>query len=263
MPTVDVRGVTIFYREAGEGEPVLLIQGLEVDHRGWVQQVPTLKEKYRCISFDNRDIGQSSMLSGTYTTRDMMDDAVGVLDAAGVQRAHVIGFSMGGAVAQEIAINHPERVNRLILIDTFASTSAWFRAMNEGRARIRSLVSLEDYTRANFPTVYTARDYDVPGQIETTIERVLANPNGQPNDAFARQVAAINAHHSADRLGRIAAPTLIICGDEDFLTPPKLSREMHAGIKGSKLVWIAEAGHGVIWTRGPEVNAAIMEFLAS
>ena len=104
MPRVEANGLGIFYREAGDGPPVLLVQGLEMDHRGWAMQLPALRDRFRCLSFDNRDVGQSDRARAPYTVKEMAADALGLLDALGVRRAHVVGFSMGGAIAQEIAI---------------------------------------------------------------------------------------------------------------------------------------------------------------
>lgn len=261
MPSVQANGINVFYREAGEGEPVLLIQGLEVDHRGWAAQVPALKPYFRCISFDNRDIGQTDFVPAGYTIRDMAGDAVGVLDALGIERAHVVGFSMGGSIAQRVAIEHPERVNKLALLSTLATGDGHFRALNEGRSHQRAALDLETYTRASFPLVYTARDYAVPGQVEDIIQRVIANPTPQPNEAFARQIQALTSYDGEGDLGRITAPTLILCGDEDVLTPPRFSRILNERIKDSKLVLVHEAGHGVIWTRADEVNEALLNFL--
>lgn len=261
MARVEVNGQGIFYREAGEGPPLLLIQGLEIDHRGWAMQVPVLREHFRCISFDNRDVGQSDLAKDSYTVREMATDALGLLDALGVQRAHIVGFSMGGAIAQEIAIEHPQCVDKVALLATYTSADARFRALNEGRKALRANLTLEEYCRATFPLVYTDRDYAVPDLVETTIQRVLANPNPQPPAAFARQVDAVNSHYSEDRLQRIAAPALVLCGEEDLLTPPRFSRLMAKRIPSAKLVLIPEAGHGVIWTRADEVNQHLLRFL--
>ena len=261
MPRVEANGLGIFYREAGDGPPVLLVQGLEMDHRGWAMQLPALRDRFRCLSFDNRDVGQSDRARAPYTVKEMAADALGLLDALGVRRAHVVGFSMGGAIAQEIAIEHPERVDRLALLSTYTSADARFRALNEGRKALRAKLSLEEYCRATFPLVYTDRDYGVPDLVEATIQRVLANPNPQEADAFARQVDAVDAHHSEDRLQRIAAPTLVLCGEEDLLTPPRFSRLMAERIPKAQLVLIPEAGHGVVWTRADEVNQHLLRFL--
>jgi pimeloyl-ACP methyl ester carboxylesterase len=262
MATTNRSGVTIFYREVGEGEPVLLIQGLEVDNRGWAAQVPALRQKFRCISFDNRDIGQSEFVPGGYRISDMAADAVGVLDELGIEKAHVVGFSMGGAIAQEFALTYPERLNKLALIGTFVWMDERFQQMNRARANIRGKLSLEDYTRANFPTVYTSRDYAVPGLVEGIIQRVLENAAiAQPNEAFTRQITAILAYDGRERIQDISAPTLVICGDEDYLCPPAQSKLLADTIPNARLELIPEAGHGVIWTRADEVNPLLMSFL--
>lgn len=262
MATTTRSGISIFYREIGEGEPILFIQGLEVDNRGWAAIVPAFRDRYRCISLDNRDIGQSEFVPGGYTVADMARDAIAVLDEAGVESAHIVGFSMGGAIAQELAIDYPDRVKKLVLIGTFPWLDERLKAANRSRIKVREQLSVEDYTRANFPNVYTSRDYDQPGLIEGIIERVVANAAAaQPNDAFARQSDAIRDYDSRERLKNVRAETLVICGEEDYLCPPWQSRLIADAIPGAKLEFVEGAGHGVVFTRGADVSALMAPFL--
>jgi len=115
MPKVWVNGIDSNYVEAGSGDPLLMIMGFGGDHLAWAFQVPVFSAKYRVITFDNRGAGQSSVPDVAYSTRMMADDAVGLLDVLGVERAHVRGASMGGLIAQEVALNHPRRVRSLQL----------------------------------------------------------------------------------------------------------------------------------------------------
>ncbi len=121
MPATNVGDIELHYRDDGAGQPVLFIQGLGVDHRGWAPVCAPLSKRFRCISFDNRDVGRSSQVEAQYDVVDMAGDALGLLDALGIERADVVGVSMGGVIAQEIAIRHPERVRRLALVSTYTS----------------------------------------------------------------------------------------------------------------------------------------------
>ena len=124
MPRLSVNGVELHYVEAGEGDPVLMIMGFGGDHLAWAFQVPALSERYRVITFDNRGVGQSSVPDAPYSTRLMADDAVGLLDALAIERAHLVGNSMGGRVALEVGLRTPERTDRIALL---APSLAWLR----------------------------------------------------------------------------------------------------------------------------------------
>src|SRR3954469_11914440 len=120
MPTATVNGIDLYYEVSGEGPPLLLITGLSGNTLGWAMLEPTLAEHFQVIAFDNRGAGRSAAPPGPYTTREMADDAVGLLDHLGIERTHVLGLSMGGMIAQELALAHPTRVDRLVLFATYA-----------------------------------------------------------------------------------------------------------------------------------------------
>jgi pimeloyl-ACP methyl ester carboxylesterase len=263
MPAVTVnRGVEIFYRESGEGQPVLFIQGLGVDHRGWAGIVPPLAAAFRCISFDNRDVGRSSMVEGTYDVVDMMDDAVGLLDALGIAQADIVGVSMGGVIAQELALRHPGRVRRLVLITTYTSSDPRGTAIFEGQAMLRRTLSREEFCRLTFPNAYSHGDYRRDGFVEEMIRRTVGNDLWQPQDAYERHVRAVLNVNTEDRLGEIAAPALIIAASDDILTPARFSTLLARKIPHSRLVTVEGAGHGVIWSHPAEVVREIESFLS-
>lgn len=262
MPRIKANGLNIFYREVGEGEPCLLLQGFEMDHRGWALQVPVLREHFRCISIDNRDVGQSDPAPGPYTVADMAADALGVLDALGIGRAHLVGHSLGGAMAQEVAMAHPQRVHKLVLISTYVAMGPRERAIAEARKLARAKLPLAEYFAATFPWVYSDADYAVPGQVEAILQSAAANPNPQPYDAFCRQSDAVLSHNSSRRLGRIIAPALVLTGDADLLTTLEQSEQLRDAIPNARLQVIPGGGHGILWTRhAAQVNEALLAFL--
>ena len=262
MPIVRVStGVELFYRESGKGEPILWIMGLGNDHRGWAYQAPAFRDRFRCITYDNRDAGQSQQAEDQYTVADLAADALGLLDALHIERAHVVGFSMGGAQAQELAIGHPGRVRRLVLCSTYASRDDRGAAVFRGQALLRERLSPEEYQRVTLPSVYTHREYARPGFIEDTIEAILNDPHPQPLEAYRRQVEATIAVDTESRLGDIRAPTLVISGDEDILTPLRFARALHAGVPNAKLHVVEGAGHGLPWSHPEEFNTAVRAFL--
>jgi 3-oxoadipate enol-lactonase len=138
MPTVEVNGQKLYYEVHGEGEPLLCVMGLSADTLAWMLQVPAFSAGYRTVIFDNRDVGQSSMADGSYEIADMAQDALALADALELNAFHLLGVSMGGAIAQEIAVAAPERVRTLTLAVTFPAGGAWARKLAEvWAARVR------------------------------------------------------------------------------------------------------------------------------
>ena len=264
MPSVNAGGVELFYRDDGAGQPVLFVQGLGVDHRGWGAVTRPLAERFRCISYDNRDVGRSSTVDTPYDVLDMVGDALGLLDALGITQADIVGTSMGGVIAQEIAIRHPQRVRKLALVTTYTSGDPRGSAIFEGQALLRRTLSREDYCRATFWSVYSHQDYRrEDGFVETMIARTVGNDLWQPQDAYERHVRAVLSVRTEGRLHEIAAPTLILAGAEDILTPLRFSQILVREIPNSRLEVIDGAGHGLIWSHAERVVELVGEFLGA
>jgi pimeloyl-ACP methyl ester carboxylesterase len=262
MPVTNANGIEIFYRDDGAGAPALFVQGLGVDHRGWAGITRPLSSSMRCISFDNRDVGRSSFVDAPYDVVDMARDAIGLLDALGIERADVVGQSMGGVIAQELAIRWPERVRRLVLVSTYTSGDPRGTAIFEGQALLRRTLSRGDYCRATFWSVYSHQDYRrEDGFVETMIARTAGNDLWQPHDAYERHVRAVTSANTEDRLGKIAAPTLILAGAEDILTPMRFTNTLAAGIGDNRVQIVEGAGHGMIWSHADVVVDKIGKFL--
>jgi 3-oxoadipate enol-lactonase len=263
MPKLSVNGVELHYVEAGEGDPVLMIMGFGGDHLAWAFQVPALSERYRVITFDNRGVGQSSVPDAPYSTRLMADDAVGLLDALSIERAHVIGVSMGGMIAQELVLARPERVRSLHLACTFARPDAYMLALNSAWREIRIGLGREATLRTLglwlfSPTTYAER----PEFIEVMLENSLANPYPQSLAGFLRQGEAVAAHDAIDRLGAIRCPTLVSVAEDDILVPARFAREIVARIPGAELRTVPTAGHGYFLERPDAFNAISLDFIA-
>ena len=253
----------MYYVEAGAGEPLLLIMGFGGDHTAWAFQHGAFAARYRVIAFDNRGAGQTSAPDQPYTTAMMAADALGLMDALGIDRAHVIGVSMGGMIAQELALAHPERVRSLHLGCTFARPDAYMLALNAawrdmriGLGRDQTLRTLALWLFA--PTTYAER----PDLVEMLLQNALANPYPQSVAGFLRQGEAIAAHDAIDRLEAIRCPTLVSVAENDILVPPRFSRDLARRIPGAELRVISAAGHCYFLEQPEAFNALSLDFIA-
>jgi 3-oxoadipate enol-lactonase len=263
MPKVRVNGVQLNYIEAGSGDPLLLVMGFGGDHLAWAFQTPVFAQQYRVIAFDNRGVGQSDVPDVPYTTRMMADDAAGLLEAIGIERAHVLGVSMGGMIAQELALGHPRRVRSLQLHCTLARPDRYMHTLIESWRTVRGKASVEEWMRIVALWLFSPRTYaERPELVETIIQTGIANPHPFTLTGFLRQGDAVRSHDTLDRLGKLGCPTLVGVGDDDILVPPRFSRELAAVIPGATLRTVEGAGHCYFWERPDVFNAMCLEFLA-
>jgi 3-oxoadipate enol-lactonase len=264
MPAVTANGVRLFYEEAGapDAPPLVLIMGWGADHTAWAFQVPALAVDHRVIALDNRGAGQSDVPEGPYTIPGMAADVVGLMDALGVARAHICGASMGGMIAQELALRHPARVRTLQLHCTAPVIDAYGRFLIDTLLAVKARGDREENVRAVMPWVLCRRTMiERPDFIRFWIERALAYPYPTGYEGLARQADAIRGHDTIARLGEIRVPTLLTTGAEDILVPPASSRELHARIPGAELVTIPDAGHLHFIEQMERFNAVCLEFL--
>jgi pimeloyl-ACP methyl ester carboxylesterase len=261
MAKVRVGQIEIFYREDGHGNHVVWIQGLGLDHRGWAFQIPLFSQHFCCLSFDNRDAGQTGPSPGAYSIKTMADDTIGLMDALAVKQADIIGLSMGGAIAQELAIHYPARVKRLVLVATYTSGDPRGTALLNSFVQMRARFTREEYLRAISPWLFSYQDYLIPGLVESAIKKGMEDPYFLPPKVYARQVEAATSHFTEDRLKQIQAPTLIVAGEDDLLTPTRFARTLHESIPGARLAVIQDTGHGLIWSCAEEFNALLLSFL--
>ena len=248
-------GVPIAFEEAGTGVPLLLIAGQATGMRGWGPFADALAEDFRVIVFDHRGIGDSSTGDpATYSTRQFADDALAVLDAAGVSAAHVVGHSMGGRAAQWLAAEHPSRVRRLVLVGTTASDRAGGAGDRRDPAVVADLLSGDrDRMVPLFFDADWARAH--PEAVAGFFDRVASRA------ALRGHFAASRDHDARDVLGRIRSDTLVIHGREDSLTPVAHARLLAEGIPHARLLEL-DARHG-LHLDTPDVLDAVRTFLAA
>jgi pimeloyl-ACP methyl ester carboxylesterase len=262
MAKVTANGIEIFYEENGAGEPLLLIAGLACDHANWGKVIPLLASKHRVITFDNRGVGQSSAPSEPYTIGQMAEDVAGLLDAIGLRQVHVAGHSMGGQIAVELALSHPERVRTLMLLASCARVDERGKAVIESWGDLPRLVDPVTGIRLSLPWIYTSHFYAIPGAIDNAIKEMLTNPFPPSVSGVYQQSRAITSFNALARLGDIDCPTLVVVGDEDILGGLPFSEQLVHGIRGAKFVILKRAGHGLP-TESPEATVEVMlDFLS-
>jgi pimeloyl-ACP methyl ester carboxylesterase len=258
---MSANGQTLYYEEHGEGDPLLCVMGLATDSFAWLPQVQAFSERHRTVIFDNRDAGRSSMADGPYEIADMAGDTLALTDGLGLDSFHLLGVSMGGAIAQELALAAPERVRSLTLAVTWPSSGAWARKLGEvWGARIAGMTWEQRVDELMLLTMSEAF-FENADAVAWLRETILQNEHPQPPEAFARQVEATGRHNAGERLGRLAMPVHVIGAEHDILVPVWKSRELAELIPGATLTVVAGAPHGVNLERAEEFNRAVLDFI--
>lgn len=259
MPSYPVGDVTLHAETHGDGFPLLLIAGTGLPSGIWGMHLPWMTASHKVVAFDNRDVGQSSSIDADYAPADMAADTLGLMDTLGIERADVLGFSLGGAIAQELALAHPDRVRGLILCSTWAATDEWLRIRFKIWERVAT-AGLRDVTsEQGLLDLFTHRFFASP-MYEVMKGGFAGDPNA-PQDGFIRQWRADQRHDAKDRLGSLPHPTLCVVGDEDILVPRRYTQELAELIPGATLEIIPEAGHGALFEAPQAFQAAIEPFL--
>ncbi len=260
MPFVENQGAKIYWDEEGKGAPVLLIMGLGYPSQMWYRTRPLLAARYRAVALDNRGVGRSDIPPGPYPIALMASDAKAVLDASGEASAHVYGVSMGGMIAQEFALQYPDRVRSLILGCTAAGGPTAVRAEPEVTQLLmaRGQMTPQQAAEAAIPFIYYS---DTP---RARIDEDLAARKDwlvRP-EAYINQLMGILAWESYSRLDQIKKPTLVIHGENDRLVPAGNGQLIASRIAGAQLVMIPRASH-IYTTDQPDAShRAVLDFLA-
>lgn len=261
MPKVQVSGINLFYEVQGEGQPLLLIYGLAGRGNGWKFQTESLSPHFKTITFDNRGVGETDQPIEIYSLAQMSDDAAGLLDALGIESAYVFGISMGGMIAQEFALRHPQRVRKLALGCTHCGikhcepSPAWvteiFKSL-PGKPR-------EQVVRECTPINYSPHTQQHrPELIESMVP--LFVDNRQRLHGYVNQINAVWAFDAFDRLPQISTPTLVMTGKDDVLVPPANSKTLAERIPNARLIEFPQAGHLFFIEKADEVNQVLLDF---
>jgi pimeloyl-ACP methyl ester carboxylesterase len=266
MPELKRQDVELYYELSGHGPPVLFIQGVGVVGEGWRPQVNALQDRFQTLLFDNRGIGKSASCRGPITLEAMADDTRALMDAVGWKSAHVIGHSMGGVIAQQLALDAPERVRSLSLLCTFA------RGKDAARPTprviwlsLRARVGTRQMRRRAFldmlypPEALQNEDTDALAQrVGALVGRDLAD---QPA-ILMQQLRALGRHNTFSRLHELAGiPAYVLSAAFDPIALPRFGRQLAAAIPGARFELMNDASHGVPIHRADEVNRRLIEFL--
>ena len=263
MPYQTVNGVRIHYEEQGEGEPLILINGLAFPMDLWFAQIRELSKDFRVIALDNRGIGLSDKPDEEYSIALMASDAVGLLKALGIAKAHVVGLSMGGFISQEIALSYPDVVDRLILVATGMGGPRcqklgkpfWDQATAAIMGKPPDQVYRIDMTLMTAPG-FAEKHPDILDQ-----SVALRMKNLQPLYAFMRQLGACTVFDSNNRAQDISRPILIILGKDDPLFPIPLADDFRQKLPGAKMIIYENCGHAILLEKAEQLSCDIREFL--
>ena len=263
MPRAHINGVHINYKVEGDGEPLVLIMGFGCPGSAWFYQTRAFKKYFRVVTFDNRGVGKTDKPKEHYNIETMADDTIGLMDLLGIEKAHVLGFSLGGMVAQGIAIKYPARVRRLILASTVST-------MHHNAPELLEGLGLEE----NF-TEKDLRDLDIGkgvtrlgassfrNRLLRTIALIVlpiyARLAGL--DGFRGQIEAAADFDALDRLGTIQAPTLVMVGTKDITVGLRSSEVMASRIPNARLVKIEGGAHAYVAEMSGRFNKEVLDFL--
>jgi pimeloyl-ACP methyl ester carboxylesterase len=260
MPEARLESITVHYEVEGEGPALIMIMGLGCPGALWRYQVPELSRHFRVITFDNRGIGRSTKPPGPYSTDIMADDTAELMHHLGIERAHVLGMSMGGAIAQKVAIRHPELVDHLILSCTWCGTNRFGQELLGAWRAVAERAGMDTLTQLNLAQYLTPACYVNKPQLVSELSELLG-ATAQPVVSYVAQNLACQTHEACERLASIRAKTLILVGSRDGQTTVGAAKEMAGLIPGSRLVALKGLGHGLMWEDPERYNQTVLDFL--
>ena len=263
MPKVKVNDITVNYEQQGTGEPLVLIPYLAADNACYAFQVGDYAKHFTCISVDPRGAGETDKPAGTYSTELFADDVSAFMQAIGVERAHVSGVSLGGAIGLWLASKYPQRVKSLSLHSCWPKTDPFLKVLVEGWQSIaKGLGSVpEMIIQGILPWCFTPEFYAAKPEVIDGIAAFVRSRPEQPFDAFMRQSNAVIAHDALAALGKITAPTQISFGRHDIATSTRFADPLKTGIKNSEVIVFETCAHTAIYQSVSEFNEKTLDFL--
>ncbi|HYC53793.1 MAG TPA: alpha/beta hydrolase [Candidatus Binatia bacterium] len=267
MPYASIDGGKIYYESHGQGDPVLMIMGFGAPMRWWFPQVPVLSRSHQVVTTDHRGIGRSQCDDRPVTMELLASDAIAVLDDLGIERAHVVGLSYGGMIAQELALMHPQRVGKLVLLETNCGGAHTEQPDGEIIGDLLGTLMLDqpedprDVIRKIGPTLFPGDYLDSHfDEITALLQDSGFSAAGAPT--LAAQMAAVMGHDTYERLPQLTSETLIVTGEHDVLVPPGNAEILRSRIPRSTVAVLAGAGHCAHIQAADELNEVLLRFLS-
>jgi pimeloyl-ACP methyl ester carboxylesterase len=266
MPFAVLNKIRMHYDVTGQGPPVLLINGLSAPSAGWLLQVKALAPHFQVVTFDNRGVGETDLPpEPVYTTSQLADDAAAVLRHLKIPSAHVVGASMGGTIALELALRHPRIVRSLTLACTWAEADARFLHTVASWVALAYRIPVEERLRhVVYPWLFTPAFFAQKAAMETAFQRAMAYPHQTKAEAIERQGRGIAAWNGTrvKRLSSIRVPALVLVGAEDILTPPAFAKALAARLPRARLT-VLPGAHGFFLEHAELFNRTVLRFLKS
>jgi len=260
MPRVAIGDCHMYFERHGAGFPVLFVTGLAGYASFWRDQIPAFSRTYDVIVYDHRGVGQSDQTGVVTSIECLAKDAIGLLDALDIKRAHIVGHSAGSAVAQILAIEHPDRLASVVLAGAWTKPDAYFRRFFGLRKELLSRLGPSSYIQANtlflYPAYYIAANNELLRQFEA---QSLANFPAP--DMISSRINAIMAFDRTADLGRIRVPTLVVSAQDDLITPAYFGEELARRIPGAEAKFFPQGGHDFTRVVPREFNQAVLPFL--
>jgi pimeloyl-ACP methyl ester carboxylesterase len=263
MPTCRLPNADLFYAERGQGQPLIFLHGLGGDHLYWLGQLRAFSKHYHCFALDCRDVGQSSEATEPYTIFNLAADIAAFVRQLSLPPVHVIGLSMGGMIAQELALANPELVQSLVLVSTLARSDEWFQATLQAFELIRLQVpDTAAFFEAVLPWWVSYQFFLDSGRSSWLRWLLRQNPEVQSQAGFLRQLKAARQHDALARLSGIRCPVMILVGEDDTIAPRRYSLELAEQIRQAQLITVPGVGHALPIENPGQFNALLREFLA-
>jgi pimeloyl-ACP methyl ester carboxylesterase len=262
MPHANLNGVNLYYETEGNGDAVLFIMGTGLTHSLWNRQIEAFKGRYKCVSYDNRGTGQTDRTEEGHTVPNYAEDAAALLHHLRVSSAHVVGWSLGSCIAQELALAHPEKVRSMVLIATWCRPHPFLRRRFEvqieiaktGNQRLLGAYSVLHLFRNDY-----VDEHDQ--EVSEFQRRSLEGTGRSPMETLIAHYHMDIDHNTADRLGRIKVPTLVLGGEEDALVRATYQKEVHHRIPGSELHLVPGADHMALMLIPDTMNKLALDFI--
>ena len=263
MPRVKANGITMNYDQQGTGEPLILIPYLAADHACYAFQVAEYAKHFTCFSLDLRGTGETDKPESVYSTEVLADDVAAFMRAAGIQKAHISGLSLGAAIGMWLAAKYPDKIQSLSLHSAWPKTDPFLKTVVEGfQVTAKALNSVSEMViLAIFPWCFTPEQYAAkPDYIQSLAGFVRSRP-AQPLASFIPQSNSVIGHDVTAQLGRITAPTQITFGAADQVTSTRFADQMKSNIGGSELLIFEGCAHAPIYEKVEEFNQKTLQFL--